>query len=101
VPDEAAPDGVAQAALSPREKAAVIHRIRTLMEYWSITPEDLESFEPPAAEASVSPAAIKYRHPLSGETWDGCGPHPQWLRDALLKDGFTVDQLRAAAEDGV
>ncbi len=88
--------------LSPRERAAVVHRIRMLMDYWSITPDELESAggdhslpaPPPAA-----PAAIKYRHPVSGDTWDGSGSHPQWLRDALLKEGFTVDQLRPAAGD--
>ena len=36
------------------------------------------------------------RSPQSGETWDGIGPHPQWLRDALLKEGFTVEQLKPA-----
>jgi hypothetical protein len=33
---------------------------------------------------------------VSGETWDGQGEHPQWLRDALLKEGYTVDALKRA-----
>lgn len=87
------------AALSSKEKAAVLHRIRMLMEYWSITPDELAGdapveVAPPPAEPS--PLPIKYRHPVSGQTWDGSGSHPQWLRDALLKEGYTVEQLRAA-----
>jgi DNA-binding protein H-NS len=98
VPDSApAEDGEGPHALSQREKAAVVHRIRTLMEYWSITPEDLENFDGTAPQVAVAAPSVKYRHPRSGQTWDGCGPHPQWLRDALLREGYTVDELRAAA----
>jgi DNA-binding protein H-NS len=86
---------------SLREKAAIIHQIRTLMEYWSITPEELERAphrSPSPASAADRPAeAVKYRHPKTGQTWNGDGAHPQWLRDALLKEGYTVDELRAAA----
>lgn len=88
-PAEAAP-------LSRRERAAVIARIEALMEYWGITPEDLADAStlcaaPPAAP---EPSAVKYRHPVSGETWDGTGPHPDWLRKALLQEGYRVDELR-------
>ena len=85
--------------LTARERAAVIHRIRTLVEYWGITPEELAQPLPlpPVAAQPLLNAAIKYRHPQSGATWDGSGPHPQWLRDALLKEGFTVEQLKPAA----
>lgn len=87
-------------SVTPAQRAAVIHRIRTLMEYWSITPEDLE--RAPARKLNGAPAAteIKYRHPVSGEAWDGAGPHPEWLRNALLKEGYTVQQLRDAAAQG-
>ena len=84
--------------VSPAQRAAVIHRIRTLMEYWSITPEDLE--RAPDRKANGAPAPdppVKYRHPVSGDTWDGVGSHPEWLRNALLKEGYTVQQLRDAA----
>lgn len=87
--------------LTARERAAVIHRIRMLVEFWGITPEELEEAPPvllPVVPAPAVVAAVKYRHPLSGETWDGSGPHPQWLRDALLKEGFTVEQLKPTTE---
>lgn len=85
---------------SLREKAAIVHQIRTLMEFWSITPEELgraPQHPPAAAPASNPPDAVKYRHPKTGQTWNGDGAHPQWLRDALLKEGYTVAELRAAA----
>ena len=44
--------------------------------------------------------AIRYRHPVSGDTWDGQGDHPPWLRDALLKQGYTVDELKRAVNEG-
>lgn len=89
--------------LTARERAAVIHRIRMLVEYWSITPEELAQDAPVCLAmepTSLTIGAVKYRHPRSGETWDGSGAHPQWLRDALLKEGFTVDQLRPPSAAG-
>lgn len=87
------------APLTARDLAAVIHKIRTLVEYWGITPEELAAPLAFVPEAPAPMAAIKYRHPRSGDTWDGSGAHPQWLRDALLKEGFTVDELRPNAAD--
>jgi len=98
---QASHEALDASSLSPRERAAVIHRIRMLMEFWGITPDELEQAEMPPVAAPAAAVTIKYRHPHSGETWDGVGPHPQWLRDALLKEGFTVEQLRAAVgQDG-
>jgi DNA-binding protein H-NS len=87
--------------LTARERAAVIHRIRMLVEYWGITPEELEQATPYVAPppASLPAGTVKYRHPRTGDTWDGNGPHPQWLRDALLKEGFTVDELKPPTDE--
>lgn len=101
-PADAAPQEIpdaesAQQPLSRRERAAVLARIQALMEYWGITPEDLEAPTPVVApEAPAGPLPIKYRHPVTGETWDGQGAHPEWLRRALLKEGLRVDELRPA-----
>jgi DNA-binding protein H-NS len=83
--------------LSRRERAAVLARIEALMEYWGITIDDLsaDASEPPAA-IDPTPRPVKYRHPATGETWDGQGPHPDWLRRALLQEGLRVDELRPA-----
>ena len=80
---------------SPRHRAALIRRIRTLMEFWNITEDELQRVRPRRAVAPP-PAEIKYRHPLSGDTWDGQGPQPDWLRQALLREGYTVEELRQA-----
>ena len=85
-----------------KDKAAVISRIQTLMEFWGIQPEDLEGGEmPKPVEEPASPAPLppKYVHPKTHETWDGQGVQPQWLKDAVLKEGYLVEELRKAALD--
>lgn len=81
--------------MSRKERAAVLARISALIEYWGFTDEELSASIESLGLASIKPAKpVKYRHPVSGETWDGDGPHPEWLRDALLKEGLRVDELR-------
>jgi DNA-binding protein H-NS len=89
----------------PPEKLAALRTVRKLVEFWNISPQELRGPLSPAPPAPPSAAlAIRYRHPVSGETWDGQGEHPAWLRDALLKQGYTVDELKRAvmqpADDG-
>ena len=86
--------------LTRRERNAVIARIHALMEYWGITVDDLlaPTPEPDAPTPANGPLPAKYRHPVSGETWDGQGPHPDWLRRALLQEGLRVDELRPPSE---
>ena len=80
-----------------RERAAVIARIEALMEYWGITVADLEGETPDLPPPAVAPPrTVKYRHPVTGDTWDGDGSHPDWLRSALLKEGYRLDELRPA-----
>ena len=81
----------------PPEKLAALRTVRKLVEFWNITPQELRAPLPPAPPAApLAPSAIRYRHPVSGETWDGQGEHPAWLREALLKQGYTVDELKRA-----
>ena len=81
----------------PPEKLAALRTVRKLVEFWNITAQELRAPLPPAPPpAPQSPSAIRYRHPVSGETWDGQGEHPPWLREALLKQGYTVDELKRA-----
>lgn len=95
-PDPLSVSTAPQPATSPRHRAAVIHRIRTLMEFWGITASQLRNHRAQAPEQA--PSIPKYRHPTTGDTWDGRGPQPEWLRKALLREGFTVEKLREAAE---
>ena len=81
----------------PPEKLAALRTVRKLVEFWNITPQELRGPLPPAPPAPPQGALpIRYRHPVSGDTWDGQGEHPAWLREALLKQGYTVDELKRA-----
>jgi DNA-binding protein H-NS len=78
------------------EKQAAIRKIRRLMDFWQIEPHELTGVvykiaPPPATEQRP---AHQYRHPLLGDTWNGRGPQPEWLKRALLTEGYTVDELR-------
>jgi DNA-binding protein H-NS len=75
------------------DRIAAIRKIRKLMDFWRITPTELRGRPVPAA-CSQQPAEIRYRHPVTLEVWDGRGTQPQWLREALIKEGYTVDELR-------
>ncbi|MDI1260897.1 H-NS histone family protein [Aquabacterium sp.] len=80
------------------EQEAVLRSIRKLLDFWQISPDELgieeletivRKVEPPAA-----PAGPKYQHPRTGDTWNGEGSQPPWIREALTKEGYTVDELR-------
>ena len=82
-------------------RASALRQARWLMEFYRITPQELTAAAPALARdaqgpAEPAPRPVKYRHPVSGETWDGSGPHPQWMRQALLHDGYRVEELRVA-----
>lgn len=80
------------------EQQAVLRSIRKLVDFWHITPNELamdESVHKPAQPAVPEPLLPKYRHPRTGETWDGSGSQPDWLRLALTKQGYTVEELKA------
>lgn len=78
------------------EQEAALRHISQIMSFWEITPADIR--QAPEPVRPVLPP--KYRHPQTGLEWDGEGKQPQWLRDALLKEGITVDELRACAATG-
>lgn len=77
------------------EQEAAIRSIRKLIDFWQIEPEELvvEGAQT-VRRAPVVEVALKYRHPVSGETWDGQGSQPVWLKGALTRQGYTVDELR-------
>jgi DNA-binding protein H-NS len=86
------------------EQEAALRSIIKLMEFWGIAPNELASDIPelpdnplPVVQAVAMPPSIKYRHPVSGDTWDGEGAQPDWLRAALTKEGYTVEELKRLA----
>jgi DNA-binding protein H-NS len=78
------------------ERIAAIRKIRKLMDFWRISPAELRG-RPIAVPRPSEAAEVRYRHPVTLEVWDGRGTQPQWLREALTKEGYTVDELRPAA----
>ncbi|WP_294638872.1 H-NS family nucleoid-associated regulatory protein [uncultured Aquabacterium sp.] len=86
------------------EQEAVLRAVRKLVDFWHITPGELLAdgpiAVPPAAPSPPPVPRPKYRHPVNGETWDGTGSQPQWLKDALTREGYTVEELRTPAEAG-
>lgn len=84
---------------STPERVVALKRIRFLMDFWGITIDEIEmASQQPATPAPAPQASPKYRHPSNGETWDGFGEQPDWLKRALLLEGYTVEQLRVATE---
>ena len=50
-----------------------------------------------AGEISLPPRELMLK---AKETWDGLGAHPEWMRQALLKDGYRVAELKVAEPTG-
>lgn len=84
------------------EQEAAIRSIRKLIDFWQIEPEELvvEGQVQPARPVIVQELPLKYRHPVSGETWDGQGSQPEWLKEALTRQGYTVEELRIKPVEG-
>jgi len=82
------------------EQEAVLRSVRKLVDFWQIEADELvlDQADRFCAPAPAEPARPRYRHPVSGETWDGEGSQPQWLRHALLKEGYLVEELRLPAD---
>lgn len=84
------------------EQEAVVRAIRKLVDFWQITADELDmgpqtlwAPEPPPPPAPKGP---KYRHPVTQQTWDGEGAQPQWLKEALTREGYTVEELRISPD---
>lgn len=78
-----------------RERAA--HVARQLVEFWRIESSELATI--PRVSRRAAQPAIKYRHPVTGESWDGAGAQPEWLRRALGTEGYRVAELQPCGGD--
>ena len=83
------------------EQEAKLRSVRKLVSFWQITADELDGIpEPVRVETPIQPPARpKYRHPITGETWDGEGSQPAWLREALTREGYTVEEVRLAQDE--
>ena len=83
------------------EQEATVRAIRKLVDFWQITADEVDMGpQAPRAPAPPPPApkGPKYRHPLTLQTWDGEGMQPQWLKEALTREGYTVEELRVSPD---
>ena len=78
------------------ERQSALRQAKQLVAAWDIKEHELTGRMPRgAARLHVVPSlGIKYRHPLTGETWTGEGDQPDWLRKALIQDGYRVEELK-------
>lgn len=85
------------------EQEAVLRSVRKLIDFWDITAEDLAGIPEPVFVPTPkrAPATTKYQHPITSETWNGEGSQPQWLREALTREGYTVEELRLPQSEEV
>lgn len=84
------------------EQEAVLRSVRKLVDFWQIEAHELGGISPPVAAplpVVAEPARPTYRHPISGETWLGEGSQPEWLKAALTREGYTVEELRLSVSD--
>ncbi len=88
--------GRATNTMRTAEQEAVLRSVRKLIDFWQIDADELAGIPEPAApavEERVAPVH-RYQHPITGEIWNGVGVQPQWLREALTREGYTVEELR-------
>ena len=84
------------------EQEAVLRSVRKLIDFWQIQAHELGDIPPPVAapsQATIEVVRPSYRHPISGETWQGEGSQPEWLKAALTREGYTVEELRLSVSD--
>lgn len=79
------------------EQESVLRGIRKLVDFWQISADELDMGVQAVRLAAPQPSAPKgpkYRHPVTQQTWAGEGMQPDWLKEALTQEGYTVDELR-------
>ena len=85
-----------QAELESRRAAlgAQIAEAHRLMDLYGLSVADL------LEDGEGQPRRI-YKHPVSGESWVGSGPQPNWLKRALLQEGYRPSELLVPEDSAV
>jgi DNA-binding protein H-NS len=90
-------------ALRSKEKGEVIVRIRSAIDAYQLSPQDLFGGKAKGAGKKVTrkrgKATAKYSDG-SGNVWGGRGPRPRWLREALASGKQLSDFLAPSGSDG-
>ena len=68
------------------EKSGVVARVRSLIEEFHLTPDDVFG----GSKRKASAGAPKYRDPGTGATWTGRGKPPNWIKDAADRTSFEI-----------
>jgi DNA-binding protein H-NS len=82
-----------------RQRRIAFEHCRQMVDFWDIAASELRSRKGAVLDThqkskAIPTVQIKYRHPVNGATWDGQGSQPDWLKQALLKEGYTVRELK-------
>lgn len=67
------------AAARKAEVAGAVQEIRSLIEAFGLTQDDV--FPPAKQKRETGSVAPKYRDPATGQTWTGRGKPPAWIKD--------------------
>ncbi|MDM0084744.1 H-NS family nucleoid-associated regulatory protein [Variovorax sp. J31P179] len=84
-------------ALRQKETGGVIARIKTAIEHYGLTAEQLGfggATRPGKAKILGKPASRAKYHDGNGQDWSGRGPRPRWLREAIA-GGASLESFRA------
>lgn len=84
-----------ESELAQRHEALAgrIAEVKALMAAHGISLEDILDDGP------VNAGHVTHRHPVTGQTWNGVGAQPEWLRTALLAEGYRPADLRVPTGD--
>lgn len=76
-------------AARQEEIAGALQQIKSLMQQYGITINDLNSHRKSKSPNLKGTVAAQYRNPESGATWTGRGRAPRWL-DGKNKEQFRI-----------
>ena len=87
--------------LKANEAAGVVQRIKTAIDFYGLTAEDLFGSGPKVTaegkkvvvkKVKKTPAPAKYRDKTTGRTWTGHGKRPGWFVEAI-EGGIKAEEM--------
>ena len=71
------------------EIAGAVQQIKSLMQQYGISIDDLSSGRRHRMVSSKGPVAAQFKNPETGETWTGRGRAPRWL-DGKDREAYRI-----------